>query len=335
MRVLAGDIGGTSARLAIVEVDTDAVRVVHSQRFTSKDFPRLAPIVRAFLTDVVERPSRACFAIACPVFDGKCRGTNLAWDIDVRALREAIGVPRTEVINDLQAIGHGLRRLGPTDLLPLQVGEPNERGVVAVIGAGTGLGEAFVTRRGDTYQVHSSEGGHTSFGAQSDLECGLQRWLAKRFGHVSYERIVSGPGLVSIYQYLRESGEAEEQAGVRSEMERADPAAVISRLGLAGTDQLCVRALDMFVSAYGAKAGNFALTVMATGGMYIAGGIAPRIAPKLRDGAFMTAFRDKGRLSDVLARIPVNIVTNPHVGLIGAAMVAMRQCPGCNGRSAA
>lgn len=335
MKVLAGDIGGTSARLAIVDVDDDGVRVLQTQRFASQDFPRLAPIVRAFLTNVAEMPSRACFAIACPVLDGKCSGTNLTWDIDVRALREAIGIPGTQVINDLHAIGHGLRRLGPADLAPLQVGEPDERGVVAVIGAGTGLGEAFVTQRGDTYEVHSSEGGHTSFSAQSDLEWGLQRWLAKRFGHVSYERIVSGPGLVNIYQYLRESGEAEEQVSVRSEMERADPAAVISRLALSGTDRLSERALDVFVSVYGAKAGNFALTVMATAGTYIAGGIAPRIASKLRDGAFMTAFRNKGRLSDVLARIPVNIVTNPHVGLIGAAMVAVRQQPGGNRRPAA
>jgi glucokinase len=325
MRVLAGDIGGTNARLAIVEVDRDVARVIQSQQFMSRDFPRLAPIVRAFLADVGEMPNRACFAVACPVLDGKCSGTNLTWDVDVRTLREAIGIPRTEVINDLHAIGHGLRRLDAADLMPLQVGEANECGVVAVIGAGTGLGEAFVTRRDDTYQVYSSEGGHTSFSAQSDLEWGLQRWLARRFGHVSYERIVSGPGLVHIYQYLRESGEAEEQVSVREEMERDDPAAVISRLALSGRDRLCARALDVFVSVYGAKAGNFALTVMATGGMYVAGGIAPRIVPKLRDGAFMTAFRDKGRLSDVLARIPVNIVTNPHVGLIGAAMVAMRQ----------
>lgn len=324
MRVLAGDIGGTSARLAIVDIDADAVRLVHTRRFASKDFPRLAPIVHAFLTNVADVPNRACFAVACPVIDGKCSATNLSWEIDVGELGEKIGIPRTEVVNDLHAVGHGVQRLSPADLVTLQTGEPNERGVIALIGAGTGLGEAFVTRSGDAYHVHSSEGGHTSFSAGTELEWGLNRSLATKFAHVSYERVVSGPGLVSIYRYLVEAGVAEEQASVRTQMEAADPAAVIATHALAGTDPLSERALEMFASAYGAQAGNLALTVMATGGVYVAGGIAPRIVPKLRDGAFMTAFLDKGRLSDVLARVSVDIIINPHVGLIGAAVVAMR-----------
>jgi glucokinase len=323
MRVLAGDIGGTNARLAIVEVDATGVRLCHTQRFASKDFSGPAPIVRAFLADVADVPNRACFAIACPILDGKCNGTNLSWTVDVRTLAEEIGIPRTKIVNDLHAVGHGVRGLGPADLVTLQAGEPNERGTIALIGAGTGLGEAFVTRGGHAYEVHSSEGGHASFGATTERECGLLAALARKFGHVSAERVVSGPGLVSIYRYLADVGEAQEQARVRQRMEDADPSAVISEEGLAGTDHLSERALAMFVSAYGAQAGNLALTVMATGGVYVAGGIAPRIVPKLRDGTFMTAFRNKGRLSDVLARIPVNIIVNPHTGLIGAAMVAM------------
>jgi glucokinase len=323
MRVLAGDIGGTNARLAIVEVDAVTTRLCYARQFASKDFPGLAPIVHVFLAEVADVPNRACFAIACPVLDGKCNGTNLSWTVDVRTLAEEIGIPHTKVINDLHAVGHGVRYLGPADLVTLQAGDPNERGAIALIGAGTGLGEAFVTRNGEAYQVHSSEGGHASFGATNERECGLLTSLANRFGHVSTERVVSGPGLVSIYRYLADAGEAQEQASVRRRMEDADPSAVISDEALAGADQLSERALAMFVSAYGAQAGNLALTVMATGGVYIAGGIAPRIVPKLRDGTFMTAFRNKGRLTGVLARIPVNIIVNPHAGLIGAAMVAM------------
>jgi glucokinase len=323
MRVLAGDIGGTNARLAMVEVDREAVRLCDTRRFATSNFPGLAPIVQVFLGEVGDAPDRACFAIACPILDGQCNGTNLSWTVNVRTLAEEIGIPRTKIINDLHAVGHGVQRLGPADLVPLQTGEPNERGVIALIGAGTGLGESFVTRNGDAYQVHSSEGGHATFGATSEREFGLLTSLATKFGHVSTERVVSGPGLENIYHYLAEAGDAPEQARVRRRMDAGDPSAVISDEALAGTDQLSERALAMFVSAYGAQAGNLALTVMATGGVYVAGGIAPRIVPKLRDGTFMTAFRNKGRLSDVLARIPVHIIVNQHAGLIGAAMVAM------------
>jgi glucokinase len=324
MRVLAGDIGGTSARLAIAEVHATSARLCHTRRFASTDFAGLVPIVQAFLAEAGEVPSRACFAIACPVIDGDCSATNLPWTIDVQALAEEINIPHTTVINDLRAVGLGLQRLSAADLVPLQSGDPKQDGVIALIAAGTGLGQAFVTRDGGSYSVHSSEGGHVSFSARNEREWGLLAFLANTFEHVSYERVLSGPGLVNIYRYLADDGYAPEQTRVRLRMEQADPAAVISEEALAGTDELSGRALEMFVSAYGAQAGNLALTMMATGGVYIAGGIAPRIVPKLREGSFMTAFRSKGRLSDVLARIPVNIVVDPNVGLIGAALVAMR-----------
>jgi glucokinase len=324
MRVLAGDIGGTSARLAIVEIDDAGAWVGHPRRFASKDFSGLVPIVRAFLAEVGNTPDDACFAIACPVTDGACTGTNLGWYVDARELSEELDIPRTTVINDLHAVGYGLQRLSPADLVPLQRGEPDEDGVVAIIGAGTGLGEAFVIRRGDSRSVHSSEGGHASFSARDEHEWGLVRWLAKTLDHVSCERVVSGAGLVSIYRYLAEVEGVPERPHVQCRMGRSDPAAVISEEALAGTDALSGRALEMFVSAWGARAGDLALTVMATGGVYIAGGIAPRVVPKLREGAFTTAFRGKGRLSDVVARMPINVIVNPHVGLIGAAVVAMR-----------
>ena len=327
MKVLAGDIGGTSARLAIFDVCAGDARLLYKRRFASKDFARLAPIIKTFAKDVADLPDAACFGIACPVVNGACSVTNLSWTIDRQSLASEIGIPRVELINDFQALGHAVPRLGSSDLALLQTGEPDDRGVKALIGAGTGLGEAFVTWTDDTYNVHASEGGHTSFSARNDRESRLLASLANSYGHVSSERVVSGPGLVSIYQHLAAIGEAEEQDSVRAEMERSDPAAVISGHALGGTDPLCERALDMFASAYGAQAGDLALTVMATGGVYVAGGIAPRILAKLRDGSFMNAFRAKGRLSDVLSRVPVSVIVNPDVGLLGAAAVAMRLWP--------
>lgn len=331
MRVLAGDIGGTNARLAIVDVSPAGLRVLHKRRLPSRDYPGLVPIVRTFLADIGEVPSRACFGIACPIVDGRCSPTNLTWSVDVRTLAAEIGIPMATVINDLHAVGHGLQRLGPADFVTLQEGVPDEHGVIAIIGAGTGLGQAFLTWNGGGYRVHHSEGGHASFSARNELEWALFGSLTRRFGHVSSEHVLSGPGLVRIYRHLAAQAREADRDRVEAEMEGEDPAAVISRHALAGTDALSSRALDIFVSVYGAQAGDLALTVMATGGVYVAGGIAPRIVKKLTDGTFTTAFRDKGRLSDILARVPVRVIMNRGVGLIGAASVAARlEPPGAN-----
>jgi glucokinase len=324
MKVLAGDVGATSARLAIVGVEAGGAEILYRARFESKDFPGLGPIVRRFLTDAQSEVDRAGFGVACPVIDGDCTTPNLPWTISAASLAREIGIPRTALINDLQAVGHGLRWLRPEELMTLQSGAPDPRGTIAVIAAGTGLGEAFVIREDDRYQVHVSEGGHASYAPDSTIEDGLLGFLREAFGHVSRERVLSGPGLVSIYRYLAAGGHAAEQAIVRREMEQEDPAAVISRHALAGTDALCVKALDLFVSAYGAQAGNLALTVMATGGVYLGGGIAHRIVGKLGDGTFLTAFKHKGRLAGLMAKIPVHIIVNPNVGLLGAAAVAAR-----------
>jgi glucokinase len=327
MRALVGDIGGTSARLAIVEIDANHVRLVRQRRFASRNYPGLAPIIRAFLADVADTPGAACFGVACPMEKGRCRGTNLSWSIDQQSLAADIGIPATKVINDLHAMGLGLRRLVPTDFVSLQLGSAQERGPIGLIAAGTGLGQAMLTWDGHEYRVHASEGGHASFSPRNELEIGLLRSLGAKFGHVSRERVVSGPGLENIYRFLVESGRFEEQAPIRMEMEANDAAVVIGQHGLAGTDAACVQALDMFAAAYGAQAGNFALTTMATGGVYVAGGIAVHVLRKLRDGTFMAAFRDKGRLSHILDRIPVRVVVNPHLGMIGAATAAMQLHP--------
>jgi glucokinase len=324
MRVLAGDIGGTNARLAILEVGPgpDAVRPVQEQRYPTQGAPGLAPLVLRFLTDVGTVPERACFGIAGPVVDGECRTPNLPWTVNARALGADIRIPHTEIINDFRAVGYGLARLGPSDLVTLQPGTPDAHGTIALIGAGTGLGEGFLVWDGTRHRVHSSEGGHVNFAARDPLEWGLRNALLDEYGHVSYERVLSGPGLVRLYRYLADTGFAAEQAAVRREMEAEDPAAVVSRHGLAGDDALAVKALDLFASAYGSQAGNLALTVLATGGVYLAGGIAPKIVAKLADGEFLASFCRKGRLSDLAARIPVHVIVSPDVGLIGAAVCA-------------
>jgi glucokinase len=324
MKVLAGDVGATSSRLAIVEVTAGGAKIFYRERFPSQDFPGLAPIVHRFLADAGSEVDRAGFGVACPVVDGDCTMPNLPWTISTPSLAREIGIPRTVLINDLQAVAHGLGWLRPEELVTLQSGQPDPRGVVAIIAAGTGLGEAFLVWEADRYQVHVSEGGHAGYAPNSALECGLLGFLREKFGHVSRERVLSGPGLASIYRYLVLSGHAPEAVSVQSEMEQEDPAAVISRRALGGTDPLCVKALDVFAGAYGSQAGNLALTLMATGGVYLGGGIAHRIVGKLGDGTFVNAFRAKGRLAGLLAKIPIHVIVNPNAGLLGAAAVAAR-----------
>jgi glucokinase len=322
MKVLAGDIGGTHARLALVEVTAGATGILHEQTFPSRSAPGLAPIVRGYLAQTRAAPERACFGIAGPVVDGECRTSNLPWTVSARTLAADIGIAHTTIINDFDAAGYGLVRLGPADLVTLQPGTPGEHGAIALIGAGTGLGEGYLTWDGTRYCVHASEGGHVNFASRDAIEWGLRGTLLDEFGHVSYERILSGAGLAHLYRYLAATGFAAERPEVQREMAGDDPAAVVSRHALAGDDPLSVKALDIFASVYGSQAGNLALTILATGGVYVAGGIAPRIVAKLRDGTFMTAFCSKGRLSGLAARIPVHVIVSPNVGLLGAAVAA-------------
>lgn len=321
MRVLAGDIGGTNARLAIVEVTGKAARIERQERYATAQEPSLVPIVRRFLAAGGTPPARACFGVACRVIQGVCRPANLPWTIDEGELAAAIGIGRTSIINDFDAIGHGLEFLDPRDVETLQQGQPVAHGPIALIGAGTGLGEAMLIWDGSRYLVRPSEGGHVNFAARNELEWGLYRAVRSEFDHVSYERVVSGPGLIRIYRYLAVT-RGNENNDVRDEMKGADPAAVIVRHGLADSDPLCVEAVNLFTSILGAQAGNLALTILALGGVYIAGGIAPRMVSKLRTGPFLPAFNDKGRLSPFVARVPVHVIMNTNVGLLGAAGVA-------------
>jgi glucokinase len=322
--VLGGDVGGTNARLAIAELDGRTARITRERKYRSRDYPGLALIVRRFCEEAGARPDRACFGIACPVVGDDCTAPNLPWTINARQLGADIEIPRTTIINDFVAVGYGIESLGPSDLATLQEGRPEPQGPIALIGAGTGLGQGFLLWDKDHYRVLASEGGHGDFAPRGALQAGLLEFLEREFHRVSWERLLSGPGMVNTYRYLLASAVAPEQAAVRTEMGQEDPAAVIARHALAGTDCLSDRALDLFCEILGAQAGNLALTVVATGGVYLAGGIAPRIVERLRSGPFLTAFRDKGRLSELLSRVPVHVIVNPNVALLGAAAVAGR-----------
>ena len=324
MIVLAGDVGGTHARLALVELDGRGARVTRDGRYRSRDYPGLTPIVHRFCEEVGSRPDRACFGIACPVVGDDCTTPNLPWTINARKLAVEIGIPRTTIINDFVAVGYGIELLGPSDLATLQEGSPTPKAPIALIGAGTGLGQGFLLWEGDHYRVLASEGEHGDFAPSGELQSSLLEFLRRQFGRVSWERLVSGPGIANIYRYLLASAVAPEKTAVHDEMEQEDPTAVIIRHGLAKTDCLSHRALDLFCEIFGAQAGNLALTFVSTGGVYLAGGIAPRILERLKQGQFLTAFRNKGRMSELLSRIPVHVVMNPNVAVLGAAAVAAR-----------
>ena len=319
MIVLVGDIGATHARLALVDVAPGSARVVHQDTSDSKAAPALATLVKDFLiAHPAPKPERACFGVAGPVEGGRVNLTNLGWDLDEPALSRDIGLP-VRLINDFVAIGHAIPLLGADDLVALQNGTAPQHTTVAIIGAGTGLGHAFLLWDGDRYLVHSSEAGHGDYAPRTPLEFDLLGRLASERSHVSWERVVSGPGLVAVYRFLAGHGEAREQQAVQAELEQGDAAAVITKHALAGTDPVSEQALALFIAAYGAQAGNFALAVRAQS-VYVAGGIAPRILPKLLEGGFAHAFRAKGRFKDLLATVPIYVITRPDVGLLGAAV---------------
>lgn len=308
-----------------MEPDGYRLRIVRQQSYRSADYKGLGAIVKRYFAEEesAEQFETACFGIACPIVDGICDTPNLPWVISVRELAEEIGIERAAIINDFAAVGHAVDRLGEDDLVTLQRGEPRLHRPIAVIGAGTGLGQAFLLWNGTYYEVHASEGGHTTFAPQSAREWGLHGYLSRGYGHVSNERVLSGRGLTDIYRFIAWDAGADAQRSVTLEVDR-DGAAAVSRHALARSDDYCVEALSIFASVFGAQAGNLALTVLATGGVYLAGGIATRIVEKLADGAFVAAFLAKGRLTAVLEKVPVHVIVNPHAGLIGAAAVATR-----------
>lgn len=315
--ILAGDIGGTNARLACFQPQNGRLQLISERVFPSRDYAGLGKIVEEFLRQEGGRPEVACFGIAGPIMNGRVETSNLPWIIEQNELAKQTQTPATFLINDLEASAWGLAAMGPDDLVALNRAQPAV-GNQAVIAPGTGLGEAGLFWNGSQHEIFACEGGHVDFAPQGDLQIELLRFLAKRFGHVSYERVLSGPGLVNVYGFLREKDRAAEPAGFAAQL-AGDPAAVISRAASNGTNPLAEQALDLWISVYGAEAGNLALKAMATGGIFLAGGISPKILPKLTGPVFMRAFLDKGRLRPLLESILVQVVTNDKGGLLGAA----------------
>lgn len=320
--ILAGDIGGTNARLAYFQPQNGHLRLVSERVYPSREHSEFGEIVSQFLDDSGTRPEVACFGIAGPVRNGRVETSNLPWVIEQSRLARQIHLPATLLINDLEASAWGIGALGAEDLVALNKVNGPVSGNQAVIAPGTGLGEAGLFWDGTKHNVFACEGGHTDFAPQNDLQIELLRYLQKRFGHVSYERVLSGPGLVNVYEFLRDVGCGAASSDLDVDAYKSDPAATISRAALDGTSPLAEKSLDLWISVYGAEAGNLALKTMATGGLFLAGGISPKVLPKLTGPLFMEAFLGKARMRPLMEAIPVQVVTNEKAGLLGAARCA-------------
>lgn len=355
--VVAGDIGGTKTRLALIEVagtqvrprDGEAepsgagvaaggtpmgspllrngpfalskVRIQREVDYPSRDFSTFEALLAVFLKGM-QVPAHAAFGVAGPVRGRSVRVTNLPWHIEADALQQRFGFETCILLNDLEATAYGLPALGAEDMLTLQPGQPGACGNAAIIAAGTGLGEAGLYWDGERHRPYATEGGHTSFSPQSELEMDLLRYLQGRYTHVSWERVVSGMGLLDLHGFLRSYRKADMPPWLEEELRTGDAAAAIARAALAGSDDICIETLECFVRLYGAEAGNLALKTMSCGGLYVGGGIAPRILPLLQHDLFMRAFLNKGRMFPLLEAMPVHVILNDRVALYGPALCA-------------
>src|ERR1700722_8076952 len=320
--ILAGDIGGTNARLAYFQSSNGHFHLVSERVFPSREHKELGEIAVQFVQESGTRPDVASFGIAGPARHGRVETSNLPWVVQQSQPAKQLKVPATSLINDLEASAWGVGALEESDLVPLNQVTGKVVGNQAVIAPGTGLGEAGLFWDGTRHHVFACEGGHTDFAPRDDRQIELLRFLKARFGHVSYERILSGPGLVNVYEFLRATGFAKESPEFATELAAGDPAAEISRAALDDSSPLATKALEIWIAVYGAEASNLALKTMATGGLFLAGGISPKILSKLIRPLFMQSFVNKGRLSPLVEAIPVQVVTNENAGLLGAARCA-------------
>ena len=325
--VLAGDVGGTNVRLALFRDGEDPVRPEGLEVLPCRNYAGLEEALRDYLARRNLQVSQACLGVAGVIAGGAMEMVNLGWKATEAGLAGALGLEAMAFINDLEATAHGIEALAPADIRVLSPGVEDPNGNRCLIAAGTGLGETGMLRIAAGYLPFHSEGGHADFGPRGEIQAELLKHLAGR-GRASWERVVSGPGLAAIYAFLRDTGRGEEPAWLAERLRAEDPGRVISEAGLSGESALCGDALDLFVSAYGAEAGNLALKLLATGGVYVGGGIAPKILAKLeagapRGGLFLDAFWDKGRLRPVLEKMPVKVILNDRAALLGAARVAL------------
>lgn len=321
--ILAGDIGGTKTHVALFQSGGRPRRPVAEHLAASASHPSFESLLSEFAAARIERPTCAVLGIAGPVVDNRCETTNLPWVIDAASVSAQLGGASVTLMNDLEATAWGLETLEPADLELLHPGAP-ARGNRALIAAGTGLGEAMLVWDGRAHRPSASEGGHSDFGPRNPLEDDLNRWMRERYGRTSYERILSGAGLADVYRFLSDARHGDEPAGfAESFAAAADPAAIVTACALDGGCERAEIALDTFTSIYGAEAGNLALKALAVGGVYVGGGIAPKILPALRSGSFVESFLAKGRLRPVLEPIPVSVILDPRTALWGAASVAL------------
>lgn len=318
--ILAGDVGGTKVRLAIFE-ERKGITCIDEEKFASREFPDLSTLLKAFLShEHRKKISSACLGIAGPVREGVCKATNLPWEISAKVLQEDLGIPKVHLINDLEANAWGLRCLGPEEFFVANVGK-ELKGNRALISPGTGLGEAGIYWDGKIHRPFACEGGHCDFGPTNEEEIALLNYLTQKYKHVSYERILSGPGLFQIYRFLIDTQREKEDPEIAALLQEKEPQRVITERGKAG-NIACARACSLFTKLLGGEAGNLALKLLAIGGVYIGGGIVPHLIPFLQEQSFMDAFTEKGRLSSVLAQIPIRVVLNEKTALLGAARYA-------------
>ncbi len=339
--ILAGDVGGTKVHLALYRFEQAALQHVRDQKFSAPQYPDLQSIVREFLAvDGAQGPQNsdtidaACFGVPGPVRKNVIRLTNLPWTLDSRQLARDLDIEHLFLINDLEANGYGINELSADQVFILSEGDSSQVGNRGLIAAGTGLGEGMMIWNGKSHIPMASEGGHTDFAPRNALEMELLQHLrAGLNGHVSWERVCSGIGLKNIYAFLRDVKKMEESPALRQRMQEEDPNSVIGELGESGENELCAKTLNIFVSVYGAEAGNLALKILAHGGIYVGGGIAPKVLKTMQSGAFMDAFCDKGRMHDLVANMPVRIILESRAALMGAAAYAEARAADLSGRS--
>lgn len=319
--VLAGDIGGTKTRLAVIDVSGARLRVEQEATYPSRDYAAFEVLLDEFLSGL-KTPDHAAFGIAGPVRGREAQTTNLPWRIDADALQARFGFVHCALLNDLEATAWGLSALGPEDLLTLQPGVPDACGNAAVIAAGTGLGQAGLYWDGQSYRPFATEGGHASFSPSNEMDMALLRHLQHQYRHVSWERVVSGMGLLALHEFLSLYRQVPVPQWLTEQMRSGDAAAAVAQAALSNGDDICVEALNWFVRLYGMEAGNLALKVMSRGGLYLGGGIAPKILPPLQEGAFLDAFLEKGRMRPLLEAMPVKVILNDRAALYGPALRA-------------
>ena len=315
--LLAGDIGGTKTRLALFQIDGTQQHCLGGREYASREHDSLDTLIADFTQRYPAQPAAACFGIAGPVRNNRVAVTNLPWEISAAELGQRLRIDRVALLNDLEATGWGIASLEADDFHTLNLGTADPAGNAAIIAAGTGLGEAGLYYDGDRHRPFATEGGHTDFSPADDTEIALLQFLQRQHRHVSWERLLSGPGLVQIHAFLSHTRQQDIPDWLQQQHEEGDPAAAIA--SRAGDDPVCQDALQLFTRLYGAEAGNLALKTLATGGLYLGGGIAPKLLDQLDAGNFMDAFCAKGRMRPLLESLPVQVILNDRAALYGAA----------------